>query len=117
MERHAVGLHLAGLLVHILVHAPCEHEGGLDVEHGIGRRIENADTLAAGVVDLDFCVFYIGVGIERGARNDCLCGFSGHCRRGGLLLVLLLLTAYTSYAQTFKSIFFLIRGKYLKSEP
>jgi len=117
LERHAVGLHLAGLLVRVLVHAPGQHEGGLDVQRGIGRSIENADTLAACIVDLDFCVFDIGIGTERGARNDCLCGFSGHCRRGGLLLVLLLLTAYTSYAQTFKSIFFLIREKYLKSDP
>jgi len=34
---------------------------------------------------------------------------------GLLLLLLLLLTAYPSYAQTFKSIFFLIREKYLKN--
>ena len=79
LERHAVGLHLAGLLVQVLVHAPSEHERGLDVEHGTGRSIENADTLAAGIVDLDFCVFDVGAGIEGGAGDDCLCRFGGHC--------------------------------------
>jgi hypothetical protein len=39
---------------------------------------------------------------------DCRVGVGGGCCCFG--------TAYPSYAQTFKSIFFLIRGKYLKPQ-
>ena len=75
LERHAVGLHLTGLLVGVLVHAPCEHEGRLNVEHGIGRRVEDADALAARIVDLHFCVFDVGIGIKADAGDDGLSGF------------------------------------------
>jgi len=81
LERHGVGLHLAGLLVRVLIHAPGEHERSLNVEHGIGRSIEDADALAAGIVDLDFCVFGVGFNIEICARDDLRSGFGfgGHC--------------------------------------
>jgi len=70
LERHAVGLHLAGLLVGVLVHTPSEHEGRLEVERGVGCSIENADTLAARIVDLDFGVFDVGVGVQADAGDD-----------------------------------------------
>ena len=81
LERHGVGLDLAGLLVSVLIHAPGEHERSLNVEHGIGRSIEDADALAAGIVDFDFCVFGVGFNIEICARDDLRSGFgfSGHC--------------------------------------
>jgi hypothetical protein len=79
LERHAVGLHLAGLLVGVLVHTPSQHEGRLDVECGIASSIEDADALTARIVDFDFCVFDVGVGIHADAGDDGLSGFGFDC--------------------------------------
>ena len=83
LECHGVGLNLAGLLVRVLIHAPGEHERGLNIEDGIGCSIEDADAFAAGIVDFDFCVFGVGFNIEIYARDDLLSGSGfgcgGHC--------------------------------------
>ena len=63
-------MNFAGLLVGIFVHTPSQHEGRLDVEHRIGRRVEDADALAARIVDLDLCVFYIGIRVQSDAGDD-----------------------------------------------